>query len=659
MAPKEACIFTQSENGNKILGKNGGMLMSIYVNVFNQKLSLPSPYNEFVAGSQEFVQFKFNLSEDWDALLTCAQFTQKGKSYNQYLDDENCIYLPSEICEGQCTLMLYGTGSNTIATTNYLTLKITENIFISDASSTEISETLYTQLINKFNTLVSANAEFQKTIALKANQTDLTNEINRAKSAEEENADAIAQNTSDIASKAEKTDVEALHSDVDEIKAYLGYSDSDIVGLCVDYKNSVFTRLGGAIGKEAGSDFDIYNMYGGRRRCNVADDGTINAYYGDENYTDDGSNGQVMVYQPAFYYKVVPIVLEKNTSTNKGYHLRRASYYVSDTPHHGFKLHPAFYNAEGNPVDYILYSAYEGSMYDVSASTYVNDTFSTDRNIDTGDLICSVADVKPISGKYKMISIDNLEIMAQNRGENWHIETIKTVCANLLLMMIELGNMNTQTSIGLGITSIIHEADLPPKVAFTGATKQLGNGTGMASETHYDYSGEQITETTNGKLSVSYRGIENVWGNLWKVVNGINIYLDGEWQNNNYINGTLDGGEPYIADDFNFDGHKLDGNYTALGLTLPSKSGYISAMGYATESYDWLIIPSENTGTSATPVGDHLYAGHEKGQGNFHGVMFGGNWYSGAPAGAFYFHYANLYGYRTHITNGRLVYVPQ
>jgi hypothetical protein len=45
-----------------------------------------------------------------------------------------------------------------------------------------------------------------------------------------------------------------------------------------------------------GSDFDKFLMYGGRVRCNVADDGTINAFYGEESYKDDGSNGQVMVY---------------------------------------------------------------------------------------------------------------------------------------------------------------------------------------------------------------------------------------------------------------------------------------------------------------------------------------------------------------------------
>jgi hypothetical protein len=45
---------------------------------------------------------------------------------------------------------------------------------------------------------------------------------------------------------------------------------------------------------------NVYNKIG---RCTVADDGTIIAKYGDNNYTEDGSNGQVMVYIPKFYYK--------------------------------------------------------------------------------------------------------------------------------------------------------------------------------------------------------------------------------------------------------------------------------------------------------------------------------------------------------------------
>ena len=64
----------------------------------------------------------------------------------------------------------------------------------------------------------------------------------------------------------------------------------------------------------------------------MLDDGTIVAYYGDEGYTEDGSNGQVMVFQPKFYYKVVPLKLEKNNDSSIGYHLRIVIYYVSSIP---------------------------------------------------------------------------------------------------------------------------------------------------------------------------------------------------------------------------------------------------------------------------------------------------------------------------------------
>ena len=114
-------------------------------------------------------------------------------------------------------------------------------------------------------------------------------------------ADRIATENalSDFDQKLE--DADEILTGVEDIKAYLGYVDEDIVGLCVDYKNKTFKRLAGAYGKTAGTDFDVFPMYGGRKRCNVSDDGTINAYYGDENYIEDGTNGQVMVYQPAFY----------------------------------------------------------------------------------------------------------------------------------------------------------------------------------------------------------------------------------------------------------------------------------------------------------------------------------------------------------------------
>ena len=436
-----------------------------------------------------------------------------------------------------------------------------------------------------------------------------------------------------------------LSNEVADIKAYIGYTDEDIVGLCVDYENKTFKRLAGAVNLSQGADFNKFTMYGGRRRCNVLDDGTITAYYGDEGYTEDGSNGQVMVYQPAFYYKVVPLKLEKNTDSGIGYHLRKANYYVSSKPKTGFKLHPAFYDANGNEVGYILYSAYEGSMYDVSAEEYVNDGTNTDTAIEAGDLLCSVSGKKPISGLKKPLNKVNLETMAQNRGAGWHLETIEAISANQILMMVELGMMNSQTGIGKGVVSINGNASYNCS-SLTGSTAELGNRTGQAKETINAIGDIQTTETANGKVSISYRGIENPWGNIWKHIQGINIWGDG----------SMGGGQPYVAKDFAFNASKHSDNYEPVGFTLPNENGYISALGYGSEKYDWLLMPSGIGGTSALPVGDYFYRAEDLN--GYRIVRFGGGCRSGNTAGVFFWYCADGAGARDQNMGGRLMYVP-
>lgn len=434
-------------------------------------------------------------------------------------------------------------------------------------------------------------------------------------------------------------------ADVDDVKAYIGYTDGDILGLQVDFENKTFKRLAGAVGLSANSDFDKFTMYGGRRRCNVLDDGTITAYYGDKNYAEDGSNGQVMVYQPAFYYKVVPLKLEKNSDSGIGFHLRKANYYVSSKPKTGFKLHPAFYDENGNAINYILFSADEGSMFDVSANEYVNDGTNTDTAIEVGDLLCSVANVKPISGLKKPLNKTNLELMAQNRGSGWHLETIEAVSANQLLMMIELGAMNSQTGIGQGVVSITGNTAYNCS-SLTGSTAELGNSTGQAKETVNEIGGTQTAYTESGKVSVTYRGVENPWGNISKHIQGINIWGDG----------TMSGGQPYIANNFTFNESKHSDNYEPVGFTLPNGNGYISAMGYGSEKYDWLIMPSEIGGTSALPVGDYIYVAS-----NLNGyriAQLGGGCRSGDYAGGFYQIANGTVGDRSRGAGGRLIYVP-
>ena len=195
--------------------------MSILVNVVNQKMYVSSNADGLVAGSQQFVKFKFNLSEEWNGLMVFAQFRQGEGAYNQYLDEDNCVYLPAEIGVGTCTMMLYGTHDTTIGTTNYLTFKIGKNNLVSDASSTDISQSLYDQLVTKINALTSWNGQsvadlesevqdVKAQVSRKASQADLINEISRAKASEDANAAAILL-------KANQSQVDELELKVTEL----------------------------------------------------------------------------------------------------------------------------------------------------------------------------------------------------------------------------------------------------------------------------------------------------------------------------------------------------------------------------------------------------------------------------------------------------------
>lgn len=457
-----------------------------------------------------------------------------------------------------------------------------------------------------------------------------------------ENASA-ASNIDEL--KSENFNSQEILSGVADIRAYLGITADDIVGVQVDYKNKTFKRLAGAANLSKGSDFDKFTMFGGRKRCNVADDGSIVAWYGDADYKEDGSMGQVMVYQPKFYYLVCPVEYDP-IDTGIGYHLRKANYYVSEKPRAGFRLHPAFYDASGNEIDYFLTSAYEGSIYDASASAYL---LNDEQVMNTGeDKFSSIAGARPASGSSQNLTRPNIEAMAQNRGTNWHGDLIKQVSAEQMLMIIEMGMMNLQTAIAQGVVSLpwtTGSDTTSSYAAATGSTASLGNGTGRAEKTTTYEGGVAKEYTVDGKTSVCWRGKENFWGNIWKFVYGINIWG----------NGKMGGGQPYICSDFSFAESKNSGNYEPAGFTVTNANGYISAMGYST-ACDWLFIASECLGNSSLPVGDYTYITV-----NLNGyriARLGGGWGDGGSAGGFYWYLGSGVGDRSRSVGGRLVYIP-
>lgn len=405
-----------------------------------------------------------------------------------------------------------------------------------------------------------------------------------------------------------------------DLKAYIGYTDSDIYGLEADFENNKFIRLAGAVGKNPGADFDSIHAFGGRRRCCILSNGIVTAYYGDDNFDEDGwdesinSFVQVMVEQPKFYYKVVPLKTEKIDGT-EGYHLRKARYYISDTPKSGFKIHPAFIR-NGIETDRIYLSAYEGCIK--SGGSYLREDEQTaDFNTDS---LSSIINTKPASGTTQELTIDNARKLAQNRGVGWGVTTIQTLSATQLLFAIEYATFNSQRAIGDGNTQYDQLPNTGNNAMKTGATSSLGNSSGAIVD--------------NNVQAISYRGEENLWGNMFNFVDGI-INVPSE----------------------NFSSTSASGKIKINTDTLPSiylSGGYTKSFVYS-DALDYTFFSGSNTGNSALPIGDRVWNALETGT----IMLSGGLPHYGNTAGLFCYSLEKTEETHNRSIGARLVYIPQ
>lgn len=399
------------------------------------------------------------------------------------------------------------------------------------------------------------------------------------------------------------------------------YNAHDAVGLDIDYQGKAFIRTQEAKNLTMGADFDHYTMYGGRMRCNVADDGTINAFYGDTGYTEDGSNGQVMVYQPKFYYQRTPLNVE---NVANGQIVRRESIILSAEKQAGFKLHPIFDDGEGGELDYILFSAYDGSIINSK--------------------LASIAGEQPAT----TMTITQAEGYATARGTGWHIINMAAESASQMLQLVEYGTMNGQSALEDGVSDLKNITLNMNCSAITGSTASLGNGTGHATTTMNNNNGTLVSNTDPGARAISYRGLENPWGNLWNFVGGINIKGDS----------LSDGGAPYICTDFNYTPATIGSNYEYIGFNLPNTYGWISAMGYGNEKYDWVLMPIEcaSTSNSLLPVGDNLWTISHVAENKI--VVVGGSYTFKENNGMFYYGCDQNAQITASNYGARLMYIP-
>lgn len=442
---------------------------------------------------------------------------------------------------------------------------------------------------------------------------------------------------------ATATMLNEVKTDINMIKDAIGISDADVWGVEVDFPNRKYTRLGASKLLTPGTQFDSLRPWQ-RKRCIVSNDGVVLAYRGETGYSETGKttakiikNGvefasgtmaQVMVEQPKYYYKIVPLTLDP-IANGVGFHMRKFRAYISDKPKPGFKLHPAF-SRNGVAKEYIYLSAFEGSLYDVSASKYLLD----DEQVAdfAADMLSSIAGAKPASGLTQNLNRTNSRSLAQKRGAGWQLEDCFATYSDLLLFLVEYASFNTQAMIGRGVVDITDDSASNLAIK-TGYTSSLGNASGMG-------------EGTNGKISVTYRGKENSWGNIWIWLEGINVNRDAD----NHIH------EIYYAD-HDYTDNTGDTPYKKFNATVAETEGFVSAFCYEADGdMDCMFIASETKASDNTGLCDYFYR-HPSYKG-WLAALLGGDWNHGSRAGAGYLYLDNTAANRYRTIGARVLYVP-
>ena len=308
-------------------------------------------------------------------------------------------------------------------------------------------------------------------------------------------------------------------------------------GISWDYATDTYIRTG-AKGYTA-----IQSLM---RRCVVKADGTVNYYLNpyNSNFKEDGTpsvltgaDGNVMVEIPKHYIKV-------ETVGNVD------SFSVSLTPEAGYVLDPAFLKWNGTEmveVPYRYFRAYEGFV--------------------SGGKLLSVSGVTPTRSQ----TIATFRTQARANGAGWHLtdwnllNTIKRLCYIEFCDFIVtkyLGEGNHAGS-DFGIT--------------TGQSNALGN---------------RSSNSTHNDKYMSYRGIENMYADIWEFVDGVNVNNYQFYVNGNYST---------------FQSDVFTGGYVAKGpLTVAGASN--SLIKRCAVSVDGGFIPTVVGGSTTTFYGDALWS---------------------------------------------------
>lgn len=139
-----------------------------------------------------------------------------------------------------------------------------------------------------------------------------------------------------------------------------------------------------------------------------------------------------------------------------------------------------------------------------------------------------------------------------------------------MLYLVEYANYDSQTTLGNGIVN--------SSVTNSGGCDILGMKSGCLAN--------------DSKHSVIYRGIEDIFGNIFQFVDGINV--------KNRVAYICYDPSKYAVD-------KFDDGYTAVGYTNSSNDNYIKQLGYDA-NHPLISLPTVTGGSSTTYIPDYYYS---------------------------------------------------
>ena len=335
---------------------------------------------------------------------------------------------------------------------------------------------------------------------------------------------------------------------------------------------SVTTEPVPAVGTGAGSSpFDAYAPWADMKECNLNDAGTVAAWKGDSNFSRGAR--YTMVYIPEFYVKY------KESGTKK-------YFYISDCARNDFVKHPGSGKFVGRYVAA------------PSSDVVVHYVFSQTN---------SSAGVN--------ITRANARTLAKKNGAKYHLYDFATYCAIIFLYLVEFADWNCQSKIGNGY-----------------ADKYSGSAPSGKTDMMVYHTGRETAYGNSAWGNVQYRGIENLWGNVYQWVDGFNA----------------DGTTAYYCTDPSKYADDTATGYTKIG-TLPA-SGWIKDL---TVTDNGLLIPKTTGGSGSTYIPDYAYSSS-----GGHVLCVGGYWGSGSDAGLLYFDAGSASSYSSSSLSARLMCEP-